>query len=159
LGLLYLWRFVQREQMAEVATTKMPPNKGQQTRLGHWSEAQLLPREKMVGHTMDALALALIASPVVWEHHYLLAMPIVIWGAARARTDRQWWCIGISSFLMFVLPTFDIYPFSYHRLAGLLLLMATLSPQALAQVGPTEQPEEIGPQQPMGVPTRFSTKQ
>lgn len=111
LGLIYLWRFVKRERLAAT--------------LAH-SNGQF--DHALLGHTMDAIALALIASPVVWEHHYLLAMPLVIWAVARARSERELWLIGVSTFLIFVLPTFDLYPLSYHRLAGLLLLMAVMRP-------------------------------
>ncbi len=115
-GLLYLGRFVRRER----------GEAGIYSNNGNLDLA-------LFGHAMDAIALALIASPVVWEHHYLLALPLVIWGVARAQNERQLWRVGLSAFLIFVVPTFDLYPFSYHRLAGLLLLMTTLSPAAVRQ--------------------------
>ncbi|MEZ4622842.1 MAG: hypothetical protein R2867_46100 [Caldilineaceae bacterium] len=90
----------------------------------------------MMGHSTDVIAVALIASPVVWEHHYLLAMPLAICAVAQARGERQLWAVGISLFLMFVMPTFDVYPFSYHRLLGLVLLMVTLAPVPLPQIIP-----------------------
>ncbi len=111
LGLIYLWRFIKRERFEGTVESA----NGQ---LDH----------ALLGHTMDAIALALIASPVVWEHHYLLAMPLVIWAVARAQSERTLWLIGASTFLIFGVPTFDVYPFSYHRLAGLLLLMAVMRP-------------------------------
>ncbi|MCB0124116.1 MAG: DUF2029 domain-containing protein [Caldilineaceae bacterium] len=131
LGLLYLWRFVQREQLAMITPDRSTGSP--LLRIGLQRGNRSTARNAVMGHVMDALALALIASPVVWEHHYLLAMPIVIWGVAQSRNERQLWRIALSAFLIFVLPTFDVYPFSYHRLAGLLLLMATLEPMQLAQ--------------------------
>jgi hypothetical protein len=77
---------------------------------------------------IDAIALGLLISPVVWEHHYLLALPVLIWALANQETVAQLRRVGVSAFLIFVIPTFDIFPFSYHRLAGLLLLVATLPP-------------------------------
>ena len=71
---------------------------------------------------MDSLALGLLLAPRVWEHHYVLAVPIVLWGTAVAGKKRPW-LVGTAAFLMLALPTFDFYPFSYHRLAGLLLML------------------------------------
>jgi len=116
LGLLYLWRFVKREQ---IESARQQSN----TQVDH----------TLLGHAMDAITLALIASPVVWEHHYLLAMPLIIWSVARAQNEKQRYFIGLSAFLIFVLPTFDVYPFSYHRLAGLLLLMAVMRPTSVIE--------------------------
>jgi hypothetical protein len=71
---------------------------------------------------MDSLALGLLLAPRVWEHHYVLAAPIVLWGTAVAGRKRPW-LVGTAAFLMLALPTFDIYPLSYHRRAGLLLML------------------------------------
>jgi len=78
----------------------------------------------------DAVALMLLLSPRVWEHHYVLALPLVIYAAAvgGARTP---WRIGLAAFLMFALPTFDVFPLSYHRLAGLLILVCSTGPRAV----------------------------
>lgn len=73
-------------------------------------------------HAVDAVALSLIAAPSVWEHHYLLVIPIIIfavahWGRTRAVS------LSIAYLLIFALPVFDVFVLSYHRLAGLLLLI------------------------------------
>lgn len=155
LGLLYLWRFVQREQLALQAEDLAISNEGDQGALStifmRTRPVVLNQRTVLMGHAMDALALALIASPVVWEHHYLLAMPIVIWGVAQARTERQLWRIALSCVLIFVIPTFDVYPFSYHRLAGLLLLLGTLSPMVLAQMRYKLEETTIASPNPVGI--------
>ena len=76
----------------------------------------------------DALGLALVASPSAWEHHFLLATPLVVAAAALHGAERPVG-IALAAFLMLGMPTFDLYPFGYHRLAGLLLLLA-LAPAA-----------------------------
>jgi hypothetical protein len=119
-GLAYLWRFVQRERRA--ASNPV----GQLGRSP--AEQRTLTN---LGHSMDAIALGLLISPVVWEHHYLLALPLVIWALASQSKVERLWLVALSAFLIFVLPTFDIFPLSYHRLAGLLLLISTLPPVAV----------------------------
>ncbi len=81
-------------------------------------------------HAMDALILALIVSPIVWEHHYVLALPIVLWAVAHYGNHYPWQ-IGASAFLMWVLPTFDVFPLSYHRVMGLVILLYVTAPDPL----------------------------
>jgi len=85
---------------------------------------------RMYGHSMDALAFTLIVAPLVWEHQYVLAIPIVLWAVATRGYANLCW-IGIAAFLMFSLPTFDVFPFSYHRLVGLVMLLYCTSPRRL----------------------------
>ena len=117
LGLLYLYRVVAREfavPLRQETTT---------TRNSTFKALDL----KLVGDTLDAIALGLLVSPVVWEHHYLLAMPLLIWAVSQVRAERLW-LVGVSGFLIFALPTFDVFPLSYHRMAGLLLLLYLVAP-------------------------------
>ena len=79
---------------------------------------------------MDAFAAMLLLAPMVWEHHYVLAIPIVIWAAATIGTQKPMQLV-ISAFLMMGIPTFDFFPFSYHRLAGLIWMLALTSPSLL----------------------------
>lgn len=118
-GLAYLWRFVQRERRASNPVGQIGRSPAEQRTLTN------------LGHSMDAIALGLLISPVVWEHHYLLALPLVIWALASQSKVERLWLVALSAFLIFVLPTFDIFPLSYHRLAGLLLLISTLPPVAV----------------------------
>jgi hypothetical protein len=85
---------------------------------------------RMAGHAMDAVAFPLLAAPVVWEHHFVMAIPIVVWGAAVLGHKKPWE-IGICAFLMMGLPAFDVFPFSYHRLVGMVWLLLVLSPTAV----------------------------
>lgn len=85
------------------------------------------PDSYYLAQAMDSWSLSLLLAPRVWEHHYLLAVPIVLWGAAVAGKKRPW-LVGTAAFLMLSLTVFDIYPLSYHRLAGLLLLLYSTTP-------------------------------
>jgi len=147
LGVLYLIRFYQRHQhyalddrqqavpfQEKVTTTPNP----QATIASSWKgntpeQAQNSSEVTQLGHMMDAIVLGLLISPVVWEHHYLLALPLVIWALASQATADRLWVVALSVLLIFVIPTFDIFPLSYHRLAGLLLLVSTLPPTTVAR--------------------------
>jgi hypothetical protein len=86
----------------------------------------------LIAHAMDALAGILLVSPVVWEHHYVLALPLVVWGLVAGEPRRRP-LVAAAALLMLALPTFDFFPFSYHRLAGLLLFLAA-TPAAMPAV-------------------------
>jgi alpha-1,2-mannosyltransferase len=86
---------------------------------------------KITAHLVDAVALSLLISPLVWEHHYLFALPLIWWSVvfvkglqlnlSASQISRPAILLAISALLMLVIPTFDLFPFSYHRLAGLCL--------------------------------------
>lgn len=92
----------------------------------------------LYGHSADALALALLVSPSAWEHHFVFALPLVLWALAAALPSPQsppsharLLPIGLAAALMLAMPTFDLFPFSYGRIAGLLLLLVITPPRAL----------------------------
>jgi hypothetical protein len=85
---------------------------------------------RLYGHSMEAIALSLLISPSVWSHHYILAMPIAIWGFAICRKDRLWQ-VSLAIFLIFCPPTFDVFIFSYHGIIGLFLLLYLTAPRAV----------------------------
>jgi len=87
------------------------------------------PGWRLMGHSMDALAVPLLCAPLVWEHHYVMALPIAIFAAAAAGARRPLF-VAAACTLIFALPTFDVFPASYHRLAGLLMLLGAVSPEA-----------------------------
>lgn len=99
---LFAWRFLRRERAARSGP-----------------EAA---RFRQIGHAADALAFTLIAAPTVWEHHYVLAIPIAVWAAVGFGAARP---IATAAALVaiFAPPVFDVWPFGYHRLAGLVLLL------------------------------------
>ncbi|WP_017663353.1 glycosyltransferase 87 family protein [Baaleninema simplex] len=79
------------------------------------------------GHSLDAIALSLLISPSVWVHHYVIAVPLVLWAIVtqyKYRPQLPW----LGTFLIIGLPTFDIFPLSYHRLLGTVLLLYITSP-------------------------------
>lgn len=94
---------------------------------------------RLSGHVADTTALMLLISPMVWEHHYVIALPLAIWALAIQGTSRPWPVI-IALLLMFAVPTFDFFPFSYHRLAGLILLLVVANPRQVLPV--RAQPEQ-----------------
>jgi hypothetical protein len=75
-----------------------------------------------LGNAADALAFALLLSPSVWEHHYVLALPFAIWVVATGWSSRPL-AIAFGIFLMLAMPSFDVFPVGYHRLAGMLWLL------------------------------------
>lgn len=94
-----------------------------------WQREQgSLTREmQMIGHSLDGLAFVLIAAPITWEHHYVLALPLLVWGFAQRGREAFWWMVA-AAFLMVGIPTFDVFPLSFHQLAGLLLWLYLTSP-------------------------------
>ncbi|HOX38482.1 MAG TPA: glycosyltransferase family 87 protein [Candidatus Brocadiia bacterium] len=94
-------------------------------------------RLRFAGHALDIMALTLLTAPVVWEHHYILAMPIVVFAWAMfgdgvsepdTATGRARAMTILAAFLIFAVPTFDVHLLSYHRIAGLIMLLWLCSP-------------------------------
>ena len=88
-----------------------------------WQREQVVSENsRILGHGIDALAFSLLAAPATWEHLFILAIPVVLWALAICPPERRWQ-VALAAALMLAVPTFDVYPFSYHRLAGLLWLL------------------------------------
>jgi len=83
--------------------------------------------DRLLANGADALAFSLLISQSVWEHHFLLALPLVILAIATRWRARPL-AVAASAFLMLGMPTFDLFPLSYHRAAGLLGLLAVTRP-------------------------------
>lgn len=88
----------------------------------------LAARELETATLVDAVAAMLLLSPMVWEHHYVLALPLAAHALATRRHlhPRAVW---LGTALLFALPTFDVFLASWHRLAGLLLLLWATEPR------------------------------
>lgn len=86
--------------------------------------------QEFCGHSADAIAMSLLLSPLVWAYHYVIAIPIVIFAWAARGTDAPW-KVGIVSALMLSLPVFDVFPFSYHRMVTLVILLILTSPKKI----------------------------
>jgi hypothetical protein len=70
--------------------------------------------------------LMVLASPLVWEHHpVFVALPFLVI-TRRLQTPGEWAVFSLAYGFVFLLPTFDFYPWSFGRLAGLLTLLALL---------------------------------
>jgi hypothetical protein len=76
-----------------------------------------------------------VLSPTVWVHHLVVlilpAILMLVYMSERPRLGL--WCTGY--FFTFLLPTFDLYPWSYLRLAGWLSLLVVLSDAILRPRG------------------------
>src|SRR5262245_65534 len=88
--------------------------------------------DRLLANAADALAFSLLISQSVWEHHFLFALPLVILAVATRWRERPL-AVAISAFLVLGMPTFDLYPLSYHRLAGLIGLLVVTRPAGAKQ--------------------------
>lgn len=61
--------------------------------------ADLSDRFRYYGHAMDAIAVALFAAPLVWKHHYLLAVPLALWAVTHVSRERLKW-FGLAVLLL-----------------------------------------------------------
>ncbi len=82
------------------------------------------------GHLLDFSVLSLLIAPSAWEHHYVIAIPLAIWVFAHRGKDALWQVL-IAFVLVFGLPVFNIFPFSYLRMVGLILLLILVSPKKI----------------------------
>jgi len=83
-----------------------------------------------VGHLLDFSVISLFIAPSAWEHHYVIAVPLGIWVFALRSRDALMKSL-VALVLVFVLPVFNIYPFSYLRMVGLIMLLILVSPKNL----------------------------
>ncbi|HET9913919.1 MAG TPA: glycosyltransferase family 87 protein [Anaerolineales bacterium] len=82
------------------------------------------------GSLIDFACLALLITPTAWDHHFVIALPLALWAIAiRGREKPGWVGAGIVS--IFILPPFDIFPFSFLRMFGVYLLLLLVSPSVL----------------------------
>jgi hypothetical protein len=79
------------------------------------------------GNLIDFVNLSLLITPSAWDHHFVLALPLVVWAIALRGKDRPGW-VGVAAACIFVLSPFDVFPFSYLRMFGAIVLMALTSP-------------------------------
>jgi hypothetical protein len=84
-------------------------------------------RFRIMGHANDAVVLPLLISPIVWNHHYVVLIPALIWstlllGPSRA---RSWLPVAALLFPYFV------QPFIYIYYVGIWLWLYETSPVAI----------------------------
>jgi len=80
------------------------------------------------GSLIDFASLAILITPSAWDHHYVIALPLALWAIALSGRDQPGW-VGIAIVCIFMLPPFDIFPFSYLRMLGVIALLILTSPK------------------------------
>lgn len=113
----FAWRFFLRENAFRLSETSP------KSRLLH-----------SYGHQTDTLAVMLLVSPLVWEHHFVLAIPLALWAILsnqNALPAAAW------SAVLFFPPTFDVLPFSFHRVLALIALVWLTQPESPNANNPT----------------------
>ena len=80
-----------------------------------------------IGHLVDFSVLSLFMAPSAWEHHYVMAIPLAIWLFAIYKNEVPW--LGVLGMVfIFLLPVFNVFPFSYLRILGVIILLWLTSP-------------------------------
>ena len=64
--------------------------------------------------------------PVTWVYHYTFIIPSFILMLRQVRSNREGLAYFLSLYLVFLVPTFDVFPFSFHRIAGMILFYGLL---------------------------------
>ena len=84
------------------------------------------------GSLIDFSSVALLVTPSAWDHHFVIALPLALWAVALRGKDRPGW-LGIAITCIFVLPSFDIFPF-YLRMFGVMALLLLASPDFFSEI-------------------------
>ena len=79
------------------------------------------------GSLIDFASLALLITPSAWDHHFVIAIPLALWAIALRGKDQPAW-VGVAIASIFVMPPFDIFPFSYLRMFGVIALLILTAP-------------------------------
>ena len=91
-----------------------------------WSSSMPAPAGRTEAVFPVALLAMVLLSPVVWEHHWVwTSVPCALLAAGHTSRTRALLALFGGS-LIFFIPTFDLYPLSFHRLAGAMLLVLTM---------------------------------
>ena len=64
------------------------------------------------------LMLMVLVSPLMWEHHGVFAILPFLVAAGRVEGPGEWAVFLTAYFVVFLLPTFDYYPWSYTPARG-----------------------------------------
>lgn len=72
------------------------------------------------------IVLMTMISPIVWVHHLVfLIFPFLIF-LRRLKSVDEYFFFAVSYFLIFLMPTFNFFPFSYLRLLGVVFCFVLL---------------------------------
>jgi hypothetical protein len=75
--------------------------------------------EKAHNAAPGLLVLMMLLAPLIWEHHgVFLALPFLVL-LKRLSSPVEWLAYGSAYAAVFLVPTFDFFPWSYARLAAL----------------------------------------
>jgi hypothetical protein len=91
---------------------------------------------------LDLLGLSLIWSPVVWDHHYVVLIPLAVLALALCEKKHLVWVV-VGTGLLFFVKEMPIFLLQYHRLAGLLLLVWAIPPGAFQPARTQDLPEVL----------------
>ncbi|MFZ5820610.1 MAG: glycosyltransferase family 87 protein [Chloroflexota bacterium] len=69
------------------------------------------------------LILMTLASPIVWEHHGVFVGLSFLLLLKKLDSPSEWALFGFAYFFEFLLPTFDLFPWSYGRLVAPLVVL------------------------------------
>lgn len=110
-------RFFLREKIWRGRHRELPPA----------AAAAIEDKFRIMGHGNDAIVLPLLISPIVWNHHYVVLLPVLIWSTLVLGITRlrSWLPVGALLF-----PFFD-RPFIYIYYVGVWLLLYETSPRAI----------------------------
>jgi hypothetical protein len=86
---------------------------------------------RFVGHATDFLTASLFLSPIVWDHHYTIAIPLALWLVATRLCDRPYATISVLT-VVFLLPEYP-YPLVLLRPAGLIAMLIMTNPAIVAE--------------------------
>jgi hypothetical protein len=67
------------------------------------------------------LLLMVTLSPLLWEHHPVLFVLSILVMLKIIQGKTEMMLFLVAYFFIFLLPTFDLYPFSYHILLGIMI--------------------------------------
>ncbi len=112
------------------------------------ADREQLRHLRLYGHSADAIVLTLLVSPITWSHHYVLAVPLFLLALARCERRRMM-ALAAAWALVLALPTVEVFPLSYLRPGGLLLLAFIADPRA---------PFALSPERDRGRPPRAESR-
>lgn len=94
------------------------------------SSGEAAENYRQIGHLIDFVSLSLLITPSAWDHHFVLALPLAIWTFALVGKEKPG-KVGVALSFIFVLSPFDIFPFSYLRMIGVIALLILASPNVV----------------------------
>jgi len=96
-------------------------------------------RRRVVLNGFAALPIGmLLAAPSIWEHHFVFVLLTMLVVLPALREPWQLVVWGLGYVFMFLQPVYDVFPLSYTRLFGLLLILVLLHSVATAAPGRTQ---------------------